>query len=137
MRLYVDGYLQLGVNLVGTLCLIDRSASVAVRPYASIVLVGGADATFLIFRAGLQITAEVMRTSVVPKLSVALQNGGKVQACLTLDLEIEPLSVRLDAYFTMMVCIGWRKVCIGRRRWKFCFRVPFLKWWYVAYCQPA
>lgn len=59
VRLYVDGYTQVGVNLEGTLCLVDRSASVAVRPYASIIIVGGAEATLAIFRAGLRITAEV------------------------------------------------------------------------------
>lgn len=54
--------------------------------------------------AGMRVKATVMKTTLEPKLTVGIGPPAAGNVCFLTDLVIEPLSIKFELYFNIMIC---------------------------------
>jgi hypothetical protein len=111
-----------GIAVQGTVCLADKSATVAVVPWAGLTVNVYGYVEFFIIRAGLKVTAEILNTRLVPSLTISV--NPLVRADLVIRLEMIPLAIQMDAFVQFFFCWGWLKISLG---W-ISFSIPWPQW---------
>lgn len=112
------------IDLTGKLDVEKQTLSVEIRPNIKLVVSAFAGVDLFIVRGGIKLIAIAVDTSFVPELRLILAPSGGVRACLDAHLEIMPLSVSLNAYYSTFTCITWIDVCV----WSWCFSIPWIGW---------
>jgi hypothetical protein len=80
-------------------------------PSIGAVVRGGAYITIIVARAGVALQGTVMKTSLVPLLSLIVGPSGKITACFDVSVELRPLQIQLQARFAYFGCVDMVEVC--------------------------
>ena len=107
--LLLPGTYELGYRL--TLCIGERSVSAALVPGAGIECEAGAALTIIIAEAGIKIRATIFATRLVPTIKLQLMAAGDIKTCLLFFIEMDPLTIALIGYFSVLACPGLIEVC--------------------------
>ena len=122
-----------GMDFAGALCMADRSVKAAIIPYVFAEFRAEAGVFLLIARGGIALTATIFNTRFIPEITMKLTPSNALQLCLKTTLEVIPISLRLSAYYQLLLCpalkcaSGWLSwVCIPWIDW--CDREDITIW---------
>jgi hypothetical protein len=121
---YIRISVLLGATLEGEVFIADQMARFGVVPGGSMVISAGAGINLFVVQAGIELRGVVMDAKLRPMLTVQIQAGGKIRACLDCDIAINPLTMQLNAFYAVFACFSWKRICL----WSFCFSVPWIDW---------
>lgn len=108
------------------LCIEDRKLTGALIPRASINVFAEIAVSIVIAEAGIRVKAIVLETSFIPEASLVLENGVRLAVCLDIDIVINPLTIKISAFYSVLACVRFKKVCAKVFGAKVCVPVPVL-----------
>lgn len=81
----------------------------------------------VVIRAGVQLEGEILKTSIVPTLSLIVGPSGGITVCFDVSVELRPLTITFQGIVSYLACIDFIEVCCGF----VCFPFPIL-----VFCDP-